>query len=124
MVLEAEGRRQAEVLVAEGNKQAAILEAEGKRQAAFLESEARERQAEAEARATTMVSQAIAQGSMQAVNYFVAQKYIEALGQLSASPNAKIIMMPLEASQMIGSVAGISEIVKESFKGHSNNVSA
>jgi regulator of protease activity HflC (stomatin/prohibitin superfamily) len=116
LVLEAEGKRQAEVLVAEGNKQAAILEAEGKRQAAFLESEARERQAEAEAKATMMVSQAIAKGNVQAINYFVAQKYIEALGKLSASDNAKVIMMPLEASNVIGSVAGISEIVKESFK--------
>ena len=116
LVLEAEGKRQAEVLVAEGHKQAAILEAEGKREAAFLESEARERQAEAEAKATMMVSQAIAKGNVQAINYFVAQKYIDALGKLSASNNAKVIMMPLEASNVIGSVAGISEIVKESFK--------
>ena len=116
LVLEAEGKRQAEVLVAEGHKQAAILEAEGKRQAAFLESEARERQAEAEAKATMMVSQAIAKGNVQAINYFVAQKYIDALGKLSASENTKVIMMPLEASNVIGSVAGISEIVKESFK--------
>lgn len=116
LVLEAEGKRQAEVLVAEGHKQAAILEAEGKREAAFLESEARERQAEAEAKATMMVSQAIAKGNVQAINYFVAQKYIDALGKLSASDNTKVIMMPLEASNVIGSVAGISEIVKESFK--------
>lgn len=121
LVLEAEGKRQAEVLVAEGNKQAAILEAEGKRQAAFLEAEARERGAEAEAKATMMVSQAIAKGNVQAVNYFVAQKYIEALGSLSASENTKVIMMPLEASNMIGSVAGITEIVKEAFKSNQTN---
>jgi regulator of protease activity HflC (stomatin/prohibitin superfamily) len=107
--------------VAEGNKQAAILEAEGKRQAAFLEAEAREREAEAEAKATMMVSQAIAKGNVQAVNYFVAQKYIEALGRLSASENTKVIMMPLEASNVIGSVAGISEIVKEAFKSNQTN---
>jgi len=121
LVLEAEGKKQAEILVAEGYKQSSILEAEGKRQAAFLESEARERQAEAEAKATMMVSQAIAKGNVQAINYFVAQKYVEALGKLSSSENAKIIMMPLEASNVIGSVAGISEIVKEAFQSNQTN---
>jgi regulator of protease activity HflC (stomatin/prohibitin superfamily) len=112
-ILEAEGTRQAAILAAEGKKLSQILEAEGERQAAFLQSEARERQAEAEAKATMMVSQAIAKGDIQAVNYFVAQKYIEALGTLAASNNSKVIMMPLESSQVIGSIAGIGEIVKE-----------
>jgi len=112
-ILEAEGFRQAAILSAEGKKQAQILEAEGERQAAFLESEARERQAEAEAKATMMVSQAIAKGDIQAVNYFVAQKYVQALGQIASSPNSKLIMMPLESSQVIGSIAGIGDIVKQ-----------
>lgn len=112
-ILEAEGYRQAAILSAEGKKQAQILEAEGERQAAFLESEARERQAEAEAKATMMVSQAIAKGDIQAVNYFVAQKYVQALGQIASSPNTKLIMMPLESSQVIGSIAGIGDIVKQ-----------
>lgn len=112
LVLEAEGRKQAEVLEAEGHKQAQVLKAEGLRQSAFLQSEAREREAEAEAKATHMVSQAIAKGDIQAVNYFVAQKYIEALGKVAAAENSKVIMMPLEASQIIGSVAGIGELFK------------
>ncbi|MDO8268648.1 MAG: SPFH domain-containing protein [Moraxellaceae bacterium] len=112
-ILEAEGFRQAAILSAEGKKQAQILEAEGERQAAFLEAEARERAAEAEAKATMMVSQAIAKGDIQAVNYFVAQKYVQALGQIASSPNAKLIMMPLESSQIIGSIAGIGDIVKQ-----------
>jgi regulator of protease activity HflC (stomatin/prohibitin superfamily) len=111
-ILEAEGTRQAAILAAEGKKQAQILEAEGERQAAFLESEARERQAEAEARATQMVSEAIAKGSIQAVNYFVAQKYVQALSDIAKSPNSKLIMMPLESSQVIGSIAGIGDLVK------------
>ena len=114
-VLEAEGKRQAEILTAEGKKQAQILEAEGERQAAFLEAEARERAAEAEAKATQMVSEAIASGSLQAVNYFVAQKYVEALGQLTAADNSKVILMPLESSQLVGTLGGIGEIVKETF---------
>ncbi|PJI46735.1 MAG: paraslipin [Pseudomonas sp.] len=114
-VLEAEGRRAAEILTAEGEKQAKILKAEGERQAAFLEAEARERQAEAEAKATRVVSEAIASGNMQAVNYFVAQKYVDALGQLASSNNSKIVLMPLEASQVIGAVGGIGEIVKATF---------
>jgi regulator of protease activity HflC (stomatin/prohibitin superfamily) len=121
-ILEAEGRRAAEILTAEGKKQAQILEAEGLRQSAFLESEARERQAEAEAKATQVVSEAIASGNVQAINYFVAQKYVDALGQLASSNNSKIVLMPLEASQVIGAVGGIGEIVKATFgdsKGHS-----
>jgi regulator of protease activity HflC (stomatin/prohibitin superfamily) len=112
-ILEAEGTRQAAILAAEGKKQAQILEAEGERQAAFLEAEARERAAEAEAKATMMVSQAIAKGDIQAVNYFVAQKYVQALGEIASSNNTKLIMMPLESSQVIGSIAGIGDIVKE-----------
>ena len=112
-ILDAEGHRQAEILRAEGDKQAKILKAEGDRQAAFLESEARERQAQAEAQATLVVSQAIAQGDLQAVNYFVAQKYIEALGEIAKAPNNKLVMMPLEASSVIGSIAGIKDLVTE-----------
>ncbi len=114
-ILEAEGLRASAILTAEGKKQAQILEAEGERQAAFLESEARERQAEAEARATQVVSEAIAAGDVQAINYFVAQKYIDALGKLASANNSKVILMPLEASQMIGAIGGIGEIVKASF---------
>ncbi|MVW73793.1 SPFH domain-containing protein [Pseudomonas xionganensis] len=114
-ILEAEGLRAAAILTAEGKKQAQILEAEGERQAAFLEAEARERAAQAEAEATRMVSEAIASGNVQAVNYFVAQKYIDALGQLASANNSKVILMPLEASQMIGAVGGIGEIVKATF---------
>ncbi len=112
-ILDAEGHRQAEILRAEGDKQAQILKAEGERQAAFLEAEARERQAQAEAQATFVVSQAIAQGDLQAVNYFVAQKYIEALGEIAKAPNNKLVMMPLEASSVIGSIAGIKDLVTE-----------
>ena len=114
-ILEAEGKRAAEILTAEGEKQAQILKAEGERQAAFLEAEARERAAQAEAEATRMVSEAIAQGNVQAVNYFVAQKYVDALGKLASANNSKVVLMPLEASQVIGAVGGISEIVKATF---------
>jgi len=116
-ILEAEGERQSDILTAEGKKQAAILEAEGARQSAFLAAEAREREAEAEAKATQMMSSAIAQGDINAVRYFVAEKYIEALGELSASPNAKVVMMPLEASSVIGAVDGIHELLKTTQKG-------
>ncbi|MFZ6049055.1 SPFH domain-containing protein [Pseudomonas sp. CR3202] len=116
-ILEAEGRRQAEILTAEGEKQAQILKAEGQRQAAFLEAEARERAAQAEAAATRVVSEAIAQGNVQAVNYFVAQKYVEALGRLASANNSKVVLMPLEASQVIGAVGGIGEIVRATFDG-------
>jgi len=112
-ILEAEGKRQAEILEAEGLKQAEILKAEGERQSAFLEAEARERQAEAEAKATEVVSSAIAKGDAQAINYFIAQKYIDALGTLSASDNSKLIMMPLDASGVVGSVSGIAELIKD-----------
>ncbi len=114
-ILEAEGTRAAEILRAEGEKQAAILEAEGRRESAFRDAEAREREAQAEAQATAMVSEAIAKGDVQAINYFVAQNYIAALGQIASSRNQKVLMLPLEATSVIGSVAGIAEIARESF---------
>ncbi|EKP0301071.1 MULTISPECIES: SPFH domain-containing protein [Aeromonas] len=116
-VLEAEGVRQSKILKAEGEKQSQILKAEGERQAAFLAAEARERAAEAEAKATHMVSQAIAAGDLQAINYFVAQKYTEALARIGEGPNSKIIMMPLEAGSLIGSVAGMAELFNKDGKG-------
>ena len=112
-ILEAEGLRQASILRAEGEKQSAILEAEGQREAAFREAEARERLAEAEAKATTVVSEAIAKGDVNAINYFVAQKYPDALAQIGSAANQKVIMVPLEAGSLIGSVAGIAEIAKQ-----------
>lgn len=114
-ILEAEGMRQSEILQAEGEKQAAILTAEGDKEAAFREAEARERLAEAEARATEMVSTAIAAGDINAINYFVAQKYTAALEKIASAENQKLILMPLEASSLIGSIAGIGEIAKETF---------
>ncbi|MES9856570.1 MAG: SPFH domain-containing protein [Sedimenticola sp.] len=111
-ILESEGQRQAEILEAEGKKQATILEAEGEKEAAFREAEARERLAEAEAKATMMVSQAIAKGDINAINYFIAQRYTEALESIASAENQKVIMMPLEASSLIGSIGGITEIVK------------
>lgn len=116
-ILEAEGARQAEILRAEGEKQAAVLEAEGRREAAFRDAEARERLAEAEAKATMMVSQAIAKGDLQAINYFIADKYVQALKALATSPNQKTLLMPLETTGILGSLAGIAEIAKESFAG-------
>ncbi len=114
-VLEAEGDRNAQILRAEGQKQSQILEAEGKLEAAKREAEARERLAEAEAKATTMVSDAVANGNVQALNYFVAQKYTEALSNIASAKNQKIVLMPLEASSLIGSLGGIGAIAKEVF---------
>ncbi len=114
-VLEAEGFRQAEILRAEGSKQSTILAAEGRREAAYRDAEAREREAEAEAKATQMVSEAISGGNIQAVNYFVAQKYVETLGKFADSPNQKILMLPVEAAGVIGAIGGIAEIVRETF---------
>lgn len=111
-VLEAEGIRQAQILRAEGEKQARILKAEGERQEAFLQAEARERAAEAEAKATQMVSDAIADGDTKAINYFIAQKYTEALKEIGGSQNSKVVLMPLEAGNLIGSVAGIAELLR------------
>lgn len=115
LILEAEGKRQARILNAEGIKQSQILAAEGEKEASFREAEARERLAEAEAKATEVVSQAIAKGDVQAINYFVAQKYTEALKDIGSADNSKIIMLPLEASSLMGSIAGIAEITKETF---------
>lgn len=115
-VLEAEGLRSAEILRAEGEKQAAVLEAEGRREAAFKDAEARERLAEAEARATMMVSQAIAKGDMQAINYFIADKYVQALKAFATSPNQKLLLMPLETTGVLGSLAGIAEIAKAAME--------
>ena len=111
-ILEAEGFRQAEILKAEGEKQAIVLDAEGRREAAFRDAEARERQAEAEAKATTMVSDAIAAGDMQAINYFIAQKYVDALKEFATSPNQKTLLLPMETTGILGSLAGITEIAK------------
>ncbi|GGK12547.1 SPFH domain-containing protein [Luteimonas terricola] len=115
VILEAEGHRQAAILRAEGEKQAAILEAEGEREAAYRESEGRERLAQAEAKATQMVSDAIAAGDVQAINYFIAQKYVEAFRELAVGPNQKFVLMPMEASGVIGSIAGIAELAKEAL---------
>jgi regulator of protease activity HflC (stomatin/prohibitin superfamily) len=112
-ILESEGARQSEILRAEGEKQAAVLQAEGRKEAAFREAEARERLAEAEARATTMVSDAIASGSSQAINYFVAQKYIEALKEFAHSPNQKTLLLPVEVTGVLGSIAGIAELARD-----------
>jgi regulator of protease activity HflC (stomatin/prohibitin superfamily) len=114
-ILEAEGKRQSEILQAEGEKRAVILEAEGRREAAFRDAEAREREAEAESNATRMVSEAISAGDINAINYFVAQQYVDALKSIGIAGNQKLVLMPLEASSVIGSVAGISEIAKAAF---------
>lgn len=114
-ILDAEGDRASEILRAEGEKMAVVLDAEGKKEAAFREAEGRERLAEAEARATHVVSAAIAKGDLQALNYFVAQKYVEALKDIASSENEKLVLMPLEASSIIGAISGISELSKKAF---------
>jgi regulator of protease activity HflC (stomatin/prohibitin superfamily) len=114
-ILESEGLRQAAILKAEGEKQAAMLSAEGRKEAAFRDAEARERFGEAEAKATAMVSEAIAKGNVQAINYFVANNYVKALEALAKSPNQKILMMPLDTTSLIGSLAGLAEITSEAF---------
>src|SRR5690606_32161102 len=111
----AERNKRAQILEAEGLKQAQVLEAEGRREAAFRDAEARERLAEAEARATQVVSEAISRGDIQAVNYFVAQKYTEALAQIGSATNTKVVLMPMEASSLVGSLGGIGAIAKEVF---------
>lgn len=123
-ILESEGLRQSDILKAEGQKQAIMLEAEGRKEAAFRDAEAREREAEAEANATKMVSEAVAGGSPQALNYFVAQKYIEALGDLASAPNQKVLMMPIEAASVIGAIGGITDLAKEAFGGGSDGGSS
>jgi regulator of protease activity HflC (stomatin/prohibitin superfamily) len=115
-ILEAEGHRASEILRAEGDKQAAILEAEGQKEAAFRQAEARERLAEAEAKATQMVSDAIAGGNVNAINYFVAQKYIEAFKSLAEAPNQKFVLMPMESAGVLGSLGGIAELAREAFE--------
>ncbi|QGP61146.1 SPFH domain-containing protein [Piscirickettsia salmonis] len=115
-ILESEGLRQSEILRAEGSKQAVILAAEGEKEQAFRQAEARERLALAEANATETLSNALSTGNVQAINYFIAQKYIEALSTIGSAENQKVIMMPLETSQLIGSVGGIGEIIKSTFK--------
>jgi regulator of protease activity HflC (stomatin/prohibitin superfamily) len=115
-ILEAEGSRAAAILRAEGEKQSAILEAEGEREAAFRQAEARERLAEAEAKATQMVSDAIAKGSVQAVNYFLGVKYVEALQHVASAPNQKVIMIPLDAANVIGALGGIAELAKDAMQ--------
>jgi regulator of protease activity HflC (stomatin/prohibitin superfamily) len=115
VILEAEGSRASEILRAEGQKQSQILEAEGRREAAFRDAEARERSAEAEAKATQVVSEAIAGGGAQAINYFIAQKYVEAVSQFATSPNAKTILFPVEATQLIGTLGGIGELAREAL---------
>jgi regulator of protease activity HflC (stomatin/prohibitin superfamily) len=115
LILESEGLRASEILKAEGAKQSQILQAEGRREAAFRDAEAREREAEAEARATSAVSEAIAGGNAQAINYFIAQKYVEAVGEFARSPNAKTILFPVEATNLIGTLGGIGELAKEAL---------
>ena len=121
-ILVAEGERQAAILSAEGEKQAQILAAEGRREAAYRDAEAREREAEAEAKATTMVSDAISKGSVQAINYFVANNYVGALKALAEAKNQKVLILPYEATSILGSIAGISEIAREAFGGGGNSV--
>ena len=116
-ILDAEGARASEILRAEGQKQARILESEGRKESAFRDAEARERAAEAEAKATMVVSDAIAQGGTQAINYFIAQKYVEAIGKFADSPNAKTILFPVEATQLVGTLGGIGELAREAIGG-------
>jgi regulator of protease activity HflC (stomatin/prohibitin superfamily) len=114
-ILTAEGERQAAILAAEGQKQASILEAEGRKESAFRDAEARERLAQAEARATLMVSEAIGKGNVQAINYFVAQKYVEAVAKLAAAPNQKVLLMPLDTSGLVGTLAGVAELAQQAL---------
>ncbi len=116
-ILEAEGARASQILHAEGQKQGQILQAEGRREAAFKDAEAREREAEAEAKATKLVSEAIAGGNAQAINYFIAQDYVKTIGEFARSPNAKTILFPVEATQLMGTLGGIGELAKEAFGG-------
>ncbi|MBC8514460.1 SPFH/Band 7/PHB domain protein [bacterium] len=115
VILEAEGVKRSNILRAEGDKQSRILRAEGEKEYAYRLSEAREREAEAEAKATQMVSEAIAKGDVQAINYFVAEKYVDALKEVASAPNQKVLFMPLEAASVIGAIGGIGEIAKEAF---------
>jgi regulator of protease activity HflC (stomatin/prohibitin superfamily) len=116
-ILTAEGQRQSAILRAEGAKQAQILEAEGRLEAAFRDAEARERSAAAEAKATEVVSEAIANGEVASINYFIADKYLRALSEIARSPNQKVLMLPIEATSVLGTLGGIAEIVKATFGG-------
>jgi regulator of protease activity HflC (stomatin/prohibitin superfamily) len=120
-ILQAEGQRQSEILRAEGAKQSQILEAEGRREAAFRDAEGRERLAQAEAKATEMVSEAVARGDIAALNYFVAEKYLKAFGQLAESPNQKVLILPFEATSVLGALGGIGEIARATFGGPDGN---
>ncbi len=120
-ILEAEGMRQAQILQAEGEKQSAVLQAEGRKEAAYRDAEARERQAEAEAKATAYVSEAIGKGNINAINYFLGQKYLDALKEIGSADNSKIVLLPIEATNILGSIAGIAEIAKESLKKEDNS---
>ncbi len=120
-ILRAEGERQAIILEAEGQKQSVVLDAEGRKEAAFRDAEAREREAEAEARATYTVSQAIEKGDINAINYFVATRYVDALAKIASADNEKLVLMPLEASSVIGAIGGIGELAKEAFKGRGDS---
>lgn len=120
-ILEAEGKRSSEILRAEGEKRGKVLQAEGRREAAILDAEARERLAAAEAEATRLVSEAIAGGDRQAVNYFVAQKYVEAMGEFARSPNARLVFMPMEATGVIGALGGLQELFDKSVNGPVND---
>ncbi|MDQ6646417.1 MAG: SPFH/Band 7/PHB domain protein [Pseudomonadota bacterium] len=122
-ILDAEGYRQAAILKAEGEKQSVILTAEGDREAAFRAAEARERSAEAEAKATTMVSEAIANGNVNALNYFVANNYVDALKEIAKSPNQKMLLLPMESTGILGSLAGIAELAKESLSQQQTTIS-
>ena len=115
-ILEAEGMKQAQILRAEGEKQYAVLQAEGRKEAAYRDAEARERQAEAEAKATAFVSEAIGKGNINAINYFLGQKYLDALKEIGTADNSKMVLLPIEATNILGSIAGIGEIAKESLK--------
>lgn len=117
LILEADGEREANIKRAEGEKSAAVLAAEGRMAAAELDAQARERTAEAEAKATETVSKAIREGDIQAINYFVAQKYVESLAQVASSPNSKLVFMPLDASGVVGSIGGVSELIKNITQG-------
>jgi len=116
-ILEAEGIREAAIRKAEGEKRSQVLEAEGRRDAAYLDAEARERTAQAEAEATRLVSEAIASGDVQAINYFVAQKHVEAFGKFASSSNQKVFFLPTELASVLGSLSGIAEIAKDAFSG-------
>ena len=115
VILTAEGERQSAILAAEGQKQAAILEAEGRKESASRDAEARERLAQAEARATIMLSEAIGKGDVKAINYFIAQKYVEAVAKLAAAPNQKVLLMPLDTSGLVGSLAGVAELAQQAL---------